>query len=307
MNAFPSLADCASGSQAAGGNLPEDHELLHLMGLETDELERRARVPFRLTATTPALLDDFADSLVDLIKERNSQGEPTRLILPIGPVKQYEKVIARSNREKISWRNVFCFGMDEFLDWQGRRIPEAHPLSFRGFMWNRVFEQLAPDLRVRRENCVFPDPGRIDEYSERIRSVGGIDCCYGGIGYHGHIAFNEPPLSRWNRVSLNELRNSLTRVVVLGADSVVNQSIQCAGGCAPAIPPMGVTVGMRDILEARRIRLYCAAGERHRAIFRITVAGPQCIEYPSTLVQGHPDAEVVTDLATAQPITASLG
>jgi glucosamine-6-phosphate deaminase len=69
---------------------------------------------------------------------------------------------------------------------------------------------------------------------------------------------------------------------------------------------MAVTLGFADILAARKIRLYCAAGERHRAIFRITVAGTVTTDFPSTLVQGHPDAEVVTDAATAEPIQVRL-
>jgi hypothetical protein len=55
------------------------------------------------------------------------------------------------------------------------------------------------------------------------------------------------------------------------------------------------------------IRLYCAAGERHRAIFRITVAGEVTTDFPSTLIQGHPDAEVLTDEATVAPIVIGLG
>jgi glucosamine-6-phosphate deaminase len=69
---------------------------------------------------------------------------------------------------------------------------------------------------------------------------------------------------------------------------------------------MAVTLGMRDILAARKIRLYCAAGERHRAMFRIAVAGEVTVDYPVTLVQGHPDAEVVMDEAGAQPVTVGL-
>jgi len=66
-------------------------------------------------------------------------------------------------------------------------------------------------------------------------------------------------------------------VVVLGDDSIVVQSINSAGGDCSAIPPMAVTLGMRDILAARKIRLYCAGGERHRAVFRRTVAGELCV------------------------------
>ena len=95
-------------------------------------------------------------------------------------------------------------------------------------------------------------------------------------------------------------------MLALGDDSIVVQSIHSAGGSSAAIPPMAVTLGMKDILASRKIRLYCAAGERHRAVFRIAVAGEVASDYPVTLVQGHPDAEVLTDLATAEPIDVGL-
>ena len=272
------------------------------MAMPLDELRRSSRMRFRLLPDVPTLLDDFARSIADEIRERNSRGEPTRLILPVGPVAHYRTLVEITKQERISWRNVFTFNMDEFLDWQGRPIPVDHPLSFEGFMRREVFAH----IDIAPEQCFFPHPFRIDEISENIREVGGIDCCYGGVGYHGHVAFNEPPLSRWRRVSVEDLRGSLTRVLELGDDSIVVQSIHSAGGGSAAIPPMAVTLGMRDILASRKIRLYCAAGERHRAIFRIAVAGEVSSDYPVTLVQGHPDAEIVINEAAAQPIVLGL-
>jgi glucosamine-6-phosphate deaminase len=274
--------------------------------MPVDAMGRQARIPFRLLPDISAVMDDFARSIADVIRTQNERGEPARLILPVGPVKQFPLLAEITNRERISWRNVFTFNMDEFLDWQGRSIPVEHPLSFEGFMRRELFARIDPELRVPNEQCYFPHPFRIDEISEKIREVGGIDCCFGGIGYHGHVAFNEPPLSRWHNVTVEEFRESLTRVITLGDDSIVVQSIHSAGGDSSAIPPMAVTLGMKDILASRKIRLYCAAGERHRAIFRTAVAGDVSVDYPVTLVQGHPDAEVITDEATAQPIEVGL-
>lgn len=281
-------------------------DLLHLTKLPVEELRTRARLPFRLLPDRDALIRDFADSILDEIRTHNARKEPTRLILPIGPVDQYRRVVEVSNRERLSWKNVFTFNMDEFLDWQGRPLPIEHPLSFEGFMRREVFERLDPGIRIPGEQACFPNPFRVDEPSDRIRALGGIDCCYGGIGYLGHVAFNERPSTRWHRISADELRNSLTRVVVLGDDSVVVQSIHSSGGNAAAIPPLAVTLGMKDILASRKIRLYCAAGERHRTIFRIAVAGEVTSDFPATLVQGHPNAEVVTEEATAAPIEIGI-
>lgn len=278
----------------------------NLMELPLEELARRARLRFRLLPDNTALLADFAHSIAGEIREHNRRGEPTRLILPVGPVKPYRTLVEITNRERTSWKNVHTFNMDEFLDWQGRPLPLDHPLSFEGFM-RRTFAQIDEELRIPDDHCHFPYPFRPDAISQKIREAGGIDACYGGIGYHGHVAFNDPPISRWYTVSVEEMRESLTRVVMLGDDSIVVQSIHCSGGNSEAIPPMAVTLGMKDILASRKIRLYCAAGERHRAIFRLAVAGEVTTNYPVTLVQGHPDAEVMTDVATAQPIVVSLG
>ncbi|MCY4587690.1 MAG: 6-phosphogluconolactonase [Bryobacterales bacterium] len=277
-----------------------------LMRVSVEELRARARTPFRLLPDTKTLLRHFARSIADGIQSRNERGEPSRLILPVGPTKHYPLLAEITNRERISWRDVHVFQMDEFLDWQGRLVPESHPLSFVGFMRRELFEQIDPALRMPQRQYCFPHPFRPDEISERIEKVGGIDCCYGGIGYHGHVAFNEPPLTRWGGISVDALRNSLTRVVPLAPDSIIVQSIHCSGGDSSAIPPLAVTLGMKDILGSRRIRLYLAAGERHRAVFRIAVAGDVMTDYPATLVQGHCDAEILTDEATARPIELEL-
>lgn len=282
--------------------IPDDE----LMRLDIEALRRCARIPFQLLPDIPALLLHFAQSIAGEISARNERREPTRLILPVGPVAHYRKLVEICNREGISWRDVYTFNMDEFLDWQGRPLPLTHPLSFEGFMRREVFARLDESIRIPEDHCFFPHPFRIDEVSEKICELGGIDCCYGGVGYHGHVAFNEPPISRWRRVSVEELRNSFTRVIALGDDSIVVQSIHSSGGSSAAIPPMAVTLGMKDLLASRKIRLYCAAGERHRAVFRIAVAGEVSTDYPVTLVQGHPDAELLTDVATAQPIEIGL-
>jgi len=281
-------------------------KLARLMEMPVEELASRARLKFRLFPDIPALLDHLARSIVELIRANNEQGAPTRLILPVGPVAQYPLLVEFTNRERISWKNAYMFQMDEFLDWQGRPVPLTHPLSFEGYLRANLIGRIEEDLRPAPGQLFSPHPFRIDEISEKMQQAGGIDACYGGIGYHGHVAFNEPPNTRWRRISEEELRESKTRVVALGSDSIVVQSISSAGGNAAAIPPLAVTLGMKDILASRRIRLYCAAGERHRAIFRIAVAGEVSTDYPVTLVQGHPDAIVHTDLATAQPIAVGL-
>lgn len=281
-------------------------DLQQILTLPIGELKQKARAGLQLFPNVAAMMDHFARSMAEELQSNNRQGRPTRWILPVGPVAQYPRLVEICNRERISWRNAHLFQMDEFLDWQGRPLPEEHPLSFAGYLRRALWERLDEELRPLAQSVHAPDPFAPDAIGEAIAGAGGVDTCFGGIGYHGHIAFNEPPLSRWHTVSVEQLRDSLTRVVVLGDDSIVVQSIHSAGGSSELIPPMAVTLGMRDILASRKIRLFLAAGERHQAIFRITLLAEPAVSYPSTLVQGHPDCIVHTDEATAQPIEPTL-
>ena len=276
-----------------------------ILEMPTVQFLKAARVGVRLFPDISCMMEFMARSMADEIRANNKQGNPTRWILPVGPVKQYFRLLEICNEEQISWKNVHVFMMDEFLDWQGRPLALDHPFSFEGFMRHQVFAKLDPDLGFSPDRVVFPSPFRPDEISERIRAAGGVDTCFGGIGYHGHVAFNEPPISRWYQVTTQEMRESLTRVVVLGDDSIVVQSINCAGGSCASVPPMAVTIGMRDILASGRIRMFLAGGERHRAVFRITCLGDETTDYPSTLLQGHADCVIHTDEATARPIISS--
>jgi glucosamine-6-phosphate deaminase len=64
---------------------------------------------------------------------------------------------------------------------------------------------------------------------------------------------------------------------------------------------MAATLGMRVILGARKLRLYCNRGEWQKAVLRRTLMMPPTVRYPATFCQQHPNALVTADLETAQP------
>lgn len=243
----------------------------------------------------------LARMIAEEINEQNKKGEPTRLILPVGPKPQYEILVDIINKERISCRNLFTFNMDEYLDWQGRMIPFDHPLSFRGFMQTNFFNLLDPELEIPENQIFFPDPRSLDHLAKVIETIGGIDTCYGGIGCHGHLAFNEPPISRFNSVTLEEFRKSTTRILSLAPETITMNAARSAGGNFLDFPPMAVTIGMKEILSSRRICLCADGGEWQRFAVRMALAGPVCIDYPVTLLQEHPNAILLIDEETAIP------
>jgi glucosamine-6-phosphate deaminase len=268
--------------------------------IPANELTRQSKIPLEILPDLPALYKHFARSIADRIQSNNLIGNPTRLILPVGPIGQYPILVEICNKERISWENVHIFHMDEYCDWQGRSISRGHPLSFRGFMEREVYSKLDPNLHIPEDQRHFPDPIQLDEISREIQTVGGIDCCYGGIGYHGHIAFNEPIISRWYEVSAEAFLRSKTRIIKLAPETVVMNSIRATGGNPAALPPMAVTLGMADIYAAKRIRLYCQGGAWQRTVLRIALMVEDDVRYPVTLLHKHGNIKIITTENTAR-------
>lgn len=285
--------------------MPNEH-LEPILSIPAENLAAASKVQFKLVQDLEHLYQHFARCIAEEIRTNNAIGKPTRLILPVGPIGQYPFLVEICNREEISWENVHSFNMDDYLDWQGRPLPLEHPLSFEGYMRHEVFDRLDPDLRIPQDQVHFPDPLQVDRISEKIEEVGGIDTCYGGIGYHGHVAFNEPPISRWYKLTPDEFRQSLTRIVKLAPETIVMNSIRATSGNSAELPPMAVTLGMKDILSARRIRLYCQGGAWQRTVMRIALLGEEDVDYPVTLLQDHPDYIIVSDDNTAQSPSPSI-
>lgn len=269
--------------------------------IPAEDLAAASPIPLTVLPDLDALFTHFARAILDEIAENNRAGRPTRLILPVGPVGQFPILARLSNEEGVSWRNVHTFNMDEYCDWQGRAIPVDHPLSFEGFIRRAFFDQLRPELRIPDSQIHFPDPLNLDRISAEIAAVGGIDTCYGGVGIHGHVAFNEPPISRWYTVSAEAFKQSLTRIVFLEPETIVMNGSRAAAGNFAVTPPLAVTLGMKDILAARRIRLYCQGGVWQRTALRMALFGAEDVAYPVTLLRSHPDFAIVTDENTAQP------
>ena len=271
--------------------------------IPTDELESHPdkKVALKILETPDDVHRWAAREMADEVKQNNALKKPTRWILPCGPTKQYPYFIKTVNEERINLKNVHVFHMDNFLDWQGRLLPTDHPFNYETWMRRNFYDPVDPELSIPEEQRHFPSVDHLDEISEKIEQAGGIDTTYGGVGYRGHIAFNEPPRSAWYSISAEEFRNSKTRILNLNDDTLIALSQRLAGGCSHAIPPMAITLGMKDLLSARRICIISDTGAWKQTVVRVLLFGPTTIEYPVTFIQNHPDAMIVIDRVTAAP------
>ena len=267
-------------------------EIRELLKLSPEEVVARAGAHLVVCDDLDALHRRFADDIADELSTRNAAGEPTRLIVPVGPTGQYPFLADIINGEGLSLAEAWLFFMDENCDDQQRAVPTEHPLSFKGEAQRLLLDRLDPACGLRPERVTFPDEGNIGELAGRIEAVGGIDTCYGGIGIHGHVAFNEPEPG---------VAESGPRLVRLNDFTVTINAVRAhVGGNLECFPREAYTLGMRQILGARRIRLYCRNGcefDWANTVLRLALFGVPGDDYPVTHIRGT-DYVVTTDRDT---------
>jgi glucosamine-6-phosphate deaminase len=108
-------------------------------------------------------------------------------------------------------------------------------------------------------------------------------------------------------VTPEAFRKSKTRILNLNDDTLIAVSQRAVGGLSHLVPPMAITMGMKDLLSAQRIRLISDTGAWKRTVIRVLLFGPVTTEYPVTFVQEHPDATIVIDRNTAVPPLEGIG
>ena len=263
------------------------------------DLGKGTPVRVRILGDMMSLALDLAEALKAEIVAANREGRGATLIVPVGPVEQYPILARMLNEERISCRNLVFIGMDEYLTDDDAWVPETHRLSFRAYLNRKFYDLLDPALAPPPKHRLFPDPRDVEAVPRLIAARGGVDACYGGIGITGHIAFNEPP-KPGEPMSLEAFAALPTRILSLTPETRTINSVT-VGGEISIIPRRAVTVGMMEILGARRLRLYCNRTWQS-AVARRVLHGPITPACPASLMRTHPDATLtVADYVAVPP------
>ena len=267
-------------------------ELRELLKLSPKEVMNRAGDHLIVCENIDELHHRFANDIFSEIKKNNENEKSTKLILPIGPTGQYPILVDLISQHNLDLSNCWFFFMDEYSDDDGFAIPLNHPLSFKRIAKTMLLIPLRERFGLDNSKVIFPDESNIDELASIIQD---INTCYGGIGIHGHIAFNEPS----NNVSLSNPRKVRLNEYTITLNAIRSH----VGGNLEAFPNYAFTIGMKQILSAKRIRLYCRNESPYdwaNSVLRIALFGEPGDDYPVTYTQGHPDYTIITDKETLQ-------
>ena len=263
--------------------------------IPASELGNGARVPLCKLGDSGEVFYELALTMVSEIEKNNAAGRRTVFICPVGPVGQYPIFVRLVNERRLSLKNCWFINMDEYLTDGKEWIDESSPLSFRGFMKRNVYTKIDPELLMPEAQRVFPDPHDPEHIQNLIAELGGVDIAFGGIGINGHLAFNEAQ----DELTPDEFAALHTRVLPISRETRVANAIGDRGGAIDAMPRYCVTIGMAEILSAKKVRLGVFR-DWHRAVVRQAAYGEVSAHFPATLLQRHPDAMIYVNANAAQ-------
>ncbi|MHB9134267.1 MAG: sugar phosphate isomerase family [Armatimonadota bacterium] len=282
-------------------NFITPQQLYQWCKLPYQELENhpQLRTPFRLCADSAEMGRIMARELVDEIQAHNARGEVTRAVIPCGPACWYTPFTQLVNAERVSLRNFVVFHMDECLDWQGRELPRKHPYNFRGFMEEQFYAPVDPELAVPEAQRNWLNGQNVEEVKEKIWSAP-IDITYGGWGQDGHIAYNQARRHPYSKLTIDDVRNATIRLQDNNLDTIIALAQRTFGTAYQFVPPMSVTLGVKECLSAKKVRLFSDTGAWKQTALRVALFSPLTPEYPITLLQEHADAVITATVETAR-------
>lgn len=270
-------------------------EIRKLFSLSVDELVKKSKGHLVVKDTVKGLYEYLANEMVCEFRKAGKKKRSTAFIMPVGPTQPYKMMAKKINAERISLKNCWFFFMDEYCDDKDRLIPSTHPLSFRGQINGLFFDLVDKELLMPEKQRIFPTPENLDKITGMIDDVGGIEVCYGGIGIHGHVAFNEPEPGVKDTDPRILTINEFTRTV----DSVRHG----LGGNLINFPRRAITLGMKQCLGARKLLLMTRNEHKGmdwaNTVLRISALGVPGDDYPVTYTRNHKNYIVATDLGTA--------
>ncbi len=183
------------------------------------------------------------------------------------------------------------FAVDEITN-----MPRECPAS----CYYLLLQQVVKPLGIRPENFIMPDPmaanaeAECRDFARRVRRRGETSLQVLGIGENGHLGFNQPgtPFGREAWMSV--------------MDESLDERLRRENNIAPDVPMGGLTFGIRDIMSRSEKILLVANGAAKAQVVEQALFGPVTEALPASVLQLHPDCEVLLDKAAGALVEKRL-
>ena len=232
--------------------------------------------------------DETCAVIANMIKELVNAKPDAKLGLATGgtPVPIYKKLIEMNKAGEVDFSRVHTVNLDEYCG-----IPGTHDQSYRYFMDTNLFDHINIDKKNTFVASGMGDFGaNARELEEKVREGGAADLQLLGIGNNGHIAFNEA---------------SDHLIAVAHTEKLTESTINANARFFEKkedVPTMAITMGMGDILAAKKVVLAATGLAKVPAIRGLIMDDVITTQNPSTMLKMHEDAVVVIDRELADAV-----
>ncbi|XP_050520387.1 glucosamine-6-phosphate isomerase [Daktulosphaira vitifoliae] len=181
--------------------------------------------------------------------------------LPTGgtPLGMYKYLIKYYKEEKVSFKYVKTFNMDEYV-----ALPRNHPESYHYYMMSNFFIHI--DIDPKNVHLLNGNAANLqaecETYEQLIKEAGGINLFIGGIGPDGHIAFNEPGSSLVSR----------TRIKTLTQDTL-EANARFFENDISKVPKQALTVGVGTVMDAETVLVLITGSHKALALHKAVEEG----------------------------------
>ena len=189
-----------------------------------------------------------------------------RTMLPL-----WELLGERVREGSVSFRKVTFVQTAEFLN-----APEEKTLR------HMTEEKLLAGTDLAPERCFWLSEENVGDCDERIREAGGLDLAVLGLGDNAHIGFNEPATQYDTRCRVQKL-TVRTR-----------EQYSWLFGSAGEAPEKACTMGIRTLVEAKKIIVLTLGEEKAKATFDMLYARDDGV-VPAAFLQLPFDVTVYAD------------
>ena len=185
----------------------------------------------------------------------------------------------------VDWSKVTLFHMDEYLG-----IGADHKASFRKYMKERVESMVHPRAFHYLDGSAEQPLDEIARYAALLGAQP-IDLCCLGIGENGHIAFNDPPVARFNDPHT-------VKIVKLDDACKLQQVKEGHFASLETVPPYALTLTVPALCAAKK--MMCVAPESRKAqAVHDALRGPISTACPASFLRTQPQCTLFLDRDSA--------
>jgi glucosamine-6-phosphate deaminase len=175
--------------------------------------------------------------------------------------------------------NITLFNVDELTNLDR---------AYAGSCYTMILNQIAGPLGIPEENFIMP-PTLSDDFEaesllfeKRLAERGGADLQMLGLGSNGHIGINQPGTPFESETWVSPM------------DPDFEARVRRETQVPPEIVLGGLTRGVKNIMHTRKLILI-AKGAHKAEIVKQAILGPVTTDIPASVVQLHPNCEILLD------------